>query len=78
MKDKKLSEVIAETEQQKKKENGDEPIKLLEFTMVVRAGSINKILEGIQKATKSFVYGDEKIGSWSGATSNYDFILSEK
>lgn len=61
----------------RKKEEPEKEIKFFEFNLTVRASSVSGILGELQKATKHFVYGDEKFGSWCGDKSNYFFILKE-
>lgn len=78
MGDKKLVQIIAETEKQKERENGAEPIKFFELSITIRAGSIDDIIGLIPRVTGSFMNGDERVGSWCGDDSNYEFNLSEK
>lgn len=54
-----------------------EDIKFLELNITIRAGLIDDISSGLYRATEEFLRGD-KIGSWCGKTSNYEFKLSEK
>ena len=76
MGNKKLSEVVAETEEQKRRENGVDDIKLMELNITIRAGSVDDIIGLIPRVTGDFIQGNEKIGSWCGHDSNYAFRLS--
>lgn len=59
------------------KDIGKDIIKLFELNIIIRADSINNIIGLIPRATGEFLRGN-KIGSWCGAASNYEFRLNEK